>query len=322
VSIPEPPRDAIPPAGWYPTGEIGPDGQPLERWWDGVQWNAAVRPLGAGTNGPGSRPGLSSRAKSLIAAGVVVALAGAGIGIYFALHDSSPTGTTTAGSQTSPTTAPNGGLGGRGGGLGGGGGGNGGGGLGGGTSASPAPTINGGNGKTVSDPIDGLTIPVPSGWTAVAGSTSGQGSWPALSTGPYTCPSGLAPTSGTSSTAKCTRAGVGFSTTSGSAAQSVATADIPTLASNNYGNLASHTVVSQGAVTVAGRAGYQVTWSVVPNYSGPGGTVEVIAVPVPSHTGYFTLIDIGVDQSPQAPSLSSVNAQIIANITSSDTTGA
>jgi len=321
VSIPEPSRDAIPPAGWYPTGEIGPDGRPLERWWDGVQWSATVRPLGTGTN----RSGLSSRTKSLIAAGVVVALAGGGIGTYFAVHDSSPTSPASASSRSTPTPGPgNGGPGGRGGELGGGGGeggGNGGGGLGGPT-ASPVPTITGGSGRTVSDPIDSLTIPVPGGWTAVSGSASGQGSWPALSTGSYACPSGLAPTAGTSSTPKCTRAGVGFSTTSGSAAQAVATADIPALASNNYGNLASHTVVSQGAVTVAGRAGYQVTWSVVPNYTGPGGTVEVIAVPVPNHSGYFTLIDIGVDQSPQAPSLSSVNAQIIANITSSDTTGA
>jgi hypothetical protein len=273
----------------------------LERWWDGVQWSATVRPLGTGTKGPG----LSSRTKSLIAAGVVVALAGGGIGAYFALHNSSPTSPVSAGSQSSPAPGPsNGGLGGST------------------ASPSPTPTVTGGSGQTVADPIDGLTIPVPSGWTAVAGSASGEGSWPALSTGPYTCPSGLAPTAGTSSTAKCTRAGVGFSTTSGSAAQSVATSDIPTLASNNYGNLASHSVVGQGAVTVAGRAGYQVTWSVVPNYTGPGGTVEVIAVPVPGHTGYFTLIDIGVDQNPQAPSLTSVNAQIIANITSSASTGA
>ncbi|HEU5333979.1 MAG TPA: DUF2510 domain-containing protein [Actinocrinis sp.] len=324
MSIPEPSRDSVPPAGWYPTGEVGFDGQPLERWWDGVQWTATVRPLGIGAGTGTNGPRLSSRAKSLIAAGAVVALAGGGIGTYFALHDSNPSTPASASSKSTPTPGPgNGGLGGRGGGLGGGGGGggNGGGGLGGPT-ASPPPTITGGGGKTVSDPIDSLTIPVPGGWTAVSGSASGEGTWPALSTGPYTCPSGLAPTSGTSSAAKCTRAGVGFSTTSGSAAQAVATGAIPTLASNNYGNLASHTVVNQGAVTVAGRAGYQVTWSVVPSYTGPGGTVEVIAVPVPDHSGYFTLIDIGVDQNAQAPSLSSVNAQIIANITPSDTTGA
>lgn len=304
----------MPPAGWYPTGEIGPDGSPLERWWDGVQWSATVRPLGTGTKGPG----LSSRAKSLIAAGVVVALAGGGTGLYFALHHDNST-SPAASSQSSPTPGNgNGGLGG--GGLGGGNGG-GGGGLGA-PSTSPPPTVTGGNGKTVSDPIDGLTIPVPSGWTGVTGSATGQGSWPALSTGPYTCPSGLAPTGGTSAPAKCTRAGVSFSTTSGSAAQSVATSSIGPLATNNYGNLSSHTVVSQGAITVAGRTGYQVTWSVVPSYSGPGGTVEAIVLPVPDHSTYFTLIDIGVDQNPQAPSLSTVNAQIISNITPADSTGA
>jgi hypothetical protein len=314
VSIPEPSRDATAPAGWYPTGEVGHDGLPLERWWDGTGWSTTVRPLGIGAISPGRR----SRTKALIAVGVVVVLVGGGIGTYVALHNSGSTSATSSGLQSSPTPGPgNGGLG-NGNGLGG----LGGGGLGGGPSASPAPTVTGGSGQTVSDPIDGMTIPVPSGWTATSGSTSGQGSWPALSTGPYTCPSALSQANGASSTARCTRGGVSFATTAGSDAQSVATSDVGTLAQGNYGNLASHSVVSQGAVTVAGRAGYQVTWSVVPNYSGPSGTVEAIAVPVPGQSGYFTLIDIGVDQSSQAPSLSSVNAQIITNITASGAAGA
>lgn len=315
MSIPEPSHDAQPqpPVGWYRTGEVGPDGQPLERWWDGVQWSPTIRPLSTGT----SAPRRGSRTKSLIAAGVVVVLAGGGVGAYFALHDSSPAGTSSAGSQPAATGGP--------GGLGNGNGGNGGGGTGGGglggTTASPMPTITGGDGQTVSDPIDGLTIPVPNGWTAVAGSLSGQGTWPALSTGQYTCPSALSQASGAGSTSQCDRAGINFTTTTGSGAQSVATSDVAALAKNNYGNLSSHSVVSQGAVTVAGRAGYQVTWSVVPNYSGPNGTVEVIAVPVPGHAGDFTLIDIGVDQSSLAPSLSSVNAQIISDITDSSAAG-
>jgi Protein of unknown function (DUF2510) len=336
MSIPEPTHEFTTPAGWYPTGETGPDGAPAERWWDGVQWTPAIRPLSGGAGGPRRR----SRATSLIAAGVIVVLAAAGLGTYFAVSHGGSTSTASAGSQ--PTTVPtpgNGGLGGGnggtgdGGGLGGGGtggtGGTGGGGLGnggggslGGQSASPAPTVTGGSGQTVSDPIDGLIIPVPSGWTATAGSTSGEGTWPALSTGSYTCPSALAQSNGTSATAQCTRGGVGFTTTSGTTAQSVATSDIAALAKSNYGNLTSHSVVSQGALTVAGRAGYQVTWSVVPSYSGPSGTVEGIAVPVPGHSGFFTLIDIGVDQSSQAPSLSSVNSQIISSITDSSAAGA
>jgi hypothetical protein len=243
-------------------------------------------------------------------------LVGGGVGAYFALNNSSPASTPSADSQPTATGGPgNGGNG-----NGGTGGGSGGGGLGGAT-ASPAPKITGGSGKTVSDPIDGLTIPVPSGWTAVAGSLSGQGTWPALSTGEYTCPSALSQANGANSTTQCDRAGINLTTTSGTGAQSVVTSDIAALAKNNYGTLSSHSVVSQGAVTVAGRAGYQITWSVVPTYSGPHGTVEVIAVPVPSHSNYFTLIDIGVDQSSQAPSLSIVNTQIISNITDSTAAG-
>jgi hypothetical protein len=327
MSIPDHTPEPAAPAGWYQTGETGPDGLPVERWWDGSQWSAMVRPLGGG--GPGG-PGLGSRTKALIAAGAIVVLVGGGLGAYFGLHNNSSTPTAT--SQNTPNTGlgggngGNGGLGGGNGGLGGGNGGLGGGNGGGGQSPAPQPTVTGGSGKTVTDPIDGLIIPVPSGWTGTSGSTSGQGNWPSLSTGPYTCPSALASANGGSgsgsSAAQCTRGGVSFETTSGSSAQQVVTSDIATLAKGNYGPLKSHTVVGQGAVTVAGRSGYQITWKVVPDYSGPGGTVEAIAMPVPGQSGFFTIIDIGVDDSAQAPSLSSVSSQIIGDITDSSAGGA
>jgi len=330
MSIPEPTQAFTAPAGWYPTGETGPDGLSVERWWDGAQWTPTVRPLTAGASGRGRSP----RTKSLIAAGLAVVLVGGGLGIYLAVHNNNAPNTTSAGAQSTPTTGSgggglgdggsgNGGSGSGSGGSGGGGLGSGSGGLGGagGATATPAPTVTGGNGQTVTDPIDSLIIPVPSGWTGTSGSATGDGSWPTLSTGPYTCPSALAQANGSNSSAPCTRGGVSFNTAQGTTAQSLATSDIATIAGGNYGTLTSHSVVSQGAVTVAGRAGYQITWSVVPNYTGPSGTVELIAVPVPSQSGYFTLIDIGVDQSAQAPTLSSVTSQIISNITDSNATG-
>lgn len=321
MSIPDPTQPSAP-SGWYPTGETGPDGLPVERWWDGSGWSAMVRPLGSGDAGaPGAGGKRGSAFRGLIAAAVVVVVVGGGIGAYFAFHNNSSSTTASSGSQ--PTTGPTGGFG-TGNGNGGLGGGNGG--LGGGStsSASPEPTVTGGSGKTVSDPIDGLNIPVPSGWTGQSGSTSGNGSWPALSTGTYTCPSALASENGTTSgsTPECTRGGVNFTTTTGSSAQSVATSDIASMAKGNYGTLSAHKVTSQGAITVAGRSGYEVTWSVTPNYSGPSGTVELIALPVTGESGYYTLIDIGVDQSSQAPSLATVNSQIISGITDSSAAGA
>jgi hypothetical protein len=319
MSIPDPTQPAAS-SGWYPTGETGPDGLPVERWWDGAAWSAMVRPLGGGTGtAPGGRHG--SKTRSLIAAAVVIVLVGGGLGAYFALRNNNTSNTASPSTQQAPTSAPNGngGLGGGGtnGGTGGGTGGAGGGG--GESSASPAPTVTGGSGQTVSDPIDELTIPVPSGWTGTSGSASGEGSWPSLSTGPYTCPTALAQSNGTSSAAaQCTRGGVSYTTT----VQSVAGSTITSLASDNYGKLSSHKVVSEGAITVAGRTGYQITWSVVPDYTGPGGTVEDIVLPVPSESTYFTVIDIGVDNSSQAPSLSSVNSAIIQGITDSNAAGA
>ena len=322
MSIPDPSQPAAS-SGWYPTGETGPDGLPVERWWDGAAWSAMVRPLGGGA-GTGPRGPRKSLAKSLIAAAIVVVLVGGGVGIYLAVHKDNTGNTASTSAQPTPNNAPTG-NGGLGGGTGNGGGGTGG--LGGGSSASasPEPTVTGGSGQTVSDPIDQLTIPVPSGWTGSSGSTSGNGSWAYLGTGPYTCPSALASENGVTSSGSaedCTRGGVSFGTTSGTAAQSVATSTIAGLAKSNYGTITSHKVVSQGAITVAGRSGYQITWSVVPNYAGTGGTVQDIVLPLPSETGYYTVIDIGVDNSSQAPSLSTVNSQIIQGITDSSAAGA
>lgn len=305
MSIPDPAPDAAAPAGWYPTGESGPDGMPVERWWDGASWSAMVRPLGSTESGGGRR----GRTRALIAAGIIVILAGAGVGIYFAVHNSNA-GTATA-SSTPP--APNNG----GGNNNGNGGGNGGGNGNPSPSPSPQPTVNGGSGQAVTDPINGLTIPVPSGWSGIGGtSTTGA----ALSTGPYTCPSALA-AQNPGTNAQCTRGGVDLNLVQGSGAQQVASSYIATLAKDNYGTLTSHTVVKQGAITVAGQSGYQITWSVVPSYQGPGGTVEAIAFPSPAQPGNYALIDVGVDNTSQAPSLSSVNSQIVAGITNSTGAG-
>jgi len=327
MSIPQDsPEPAVPP-GWYPTGETGPDGAPVERWWDGSVWSAMVRPLGGGTFGA-QPPRRSPRTKALIATATVVVLAAVGVGLYFGLHNS---GSSTPAAQ--PNTQSTGNQGGNGlGGLGGGNGGNGGGGSGNGdgnggglgAAPSPQPTVTGGSGSTVSDPINGLTIPVPAGWTGNSGSTSGEGSWPTLATGSYTCPSALAQQNGSSSSAAetCTSGGVNFTTAQGSNAKTVATSSIADFAKGNYGTLSSHSVVSQGAISVAGRTGYQITWSVVPNYSGPSGTVQLIALPDPELPGYMAMIDIGVDKSSKAPSLSTVDSQIINNIVDANATGA
>jgi hypothetical protein len=277
-----------------------------------------VRPLGGGTFGP-QPPRRSPRAKALIATATVVVLAAAGLGLYFGLHNSSPS-TQTAQPQTQSTDNQGGnGLGGLGGGNG-----NGTGGLGGSASPSPQPTVTGGAGNTVADPINGLTIPVPSGWTGNSGSATGQGSWPTLATGSYTCPSALAQQNGSSSSAAatCTSGGVNFTTAQGSSAKTVAESDIAQFAKGNYGTLASHSVVSEGTISVAGRTGYQITWNVVPDYSGPSGTVQLIALPDPDLPGYMAMIDIGVDKSSKAPSLSTVDSQIIGNIVDANATGA
>ncbi|MFF0836360.1 MULTISPECIES: DUF2510 domain-containing protein [unclassified Streptomyces] len=229
------------------------------------------------------------------AAAVLVCI---GVGVY-ALAKGDGGGSGRAGSQagqdgrTGGQDGPGGGPGGFGGDGGrGGSGGPGGGGPG----ESPAPGGSGApkvqGGGMVPDPVNGISLPVPKGWT---GESIGVGAQ-VTSGDSYKCPGNSAQT--------CTAGGAYTAPalnlrTKGDTAEEVAKADIAANAKQSYGgttygSITSHEVLSAKAVTVAGQKGYAVRWKAVTS-KGADGYVESVAFPSPNDAKRMVVVRFGVD---------------------------
>ncbi|GAA2730362.1 DUF2510 domain-containing protein [Streptomyces nogalater] len=300
------------PPGWYPDPGQTNDAPPTERWWDGGAWTDRTRPAGTaapwgppapGTvqpgdpaaEGYGGYPGYPAypaqppaRSRRGLRTGIAVAvtaavLASIGVGVY-ALTDDGGGGDRAGSRQT-----PYGGDDGRGpqgdpGGSGGSGGG----------APSPGPSgppeVRGGG--SVPDPVNGISLPVPKGWT---GQTMGAGAQ-VTSEDSYKCPGEPAQT--------CT-AGGAYSApamvlrTKGDTAEEVAKADIAANAEESYGGttyggITSHEELASEAVTVAGQKGYLVRWKAVTR-KGADGYVESVAFPSPGAPDRIVVIRFGLD---------------------------
>ncbi|MET7683512.1 DUF2510 domain-containing protein [Streptomyces sp. NPDC005423] len=312
----------VTPPGWYPDPGQTNDGPAAERWWDGKAWTDQTRPTGsAGAWGPPTQPpaagaypaypagppaaprrGLRTAAAVAIA---VVVLVSIGVGVYaLAGHGSSGNSAGgQAGSQQGQNApggqgAPEGqnGTGGQGGPFGGSGGSGGTGGSGGGDGATPAPSESSGPkikaGGTVSDSLDGISLPVPADWygQVVDGVTQ------VTSNDSYKCPGDTSQscTKGGAYSAPAALLGV-----TGTTAEEVAKADIAGNAKSSYGgktygSLTSHQVLASEAVTVAGQKGYLVRWKAVTS-KGADGYVESLAFPAPGSAQQIVVVRFGVD---------------------------
>ncbi|MER6565764.1 DUF2510 domain-containing protein [Streptomyces sp. NPDC001093] len=317
----------VTPPGWYPDPGQTNDGPPTERWWDGKAWTDQTRPAGtAATWGPptqpppaggpqpvypaapatppayGAQPGYpaypgypappQARSRRALRTGIAVAaatvvLASIGVGVWALARN--PVGSTTdrAGSQQGATGGQDGGQGGPGGGSGGQGGS-------GGDSPSPgqseAPKVKGGG--TVPDPVNGISLPVPQGWTGQTISVGAQ----VTSDDSYKCPGNSAQncTSGGAYSAPAQALGL-----KGDTAEQVAKADIAANAKQSYGgttygSITSHQELGSGAVTVAGQKGYMVRWKAVTS-KGADGYVESVAFPSPDDTKQIVVVRFGID---------------------------
>jgi hypothetical protein len=306
----------VTPPGWYPDPGQTSEGPATERWWDGKAWTAQTRPAGsadvwgppaqAPTAGadpahpayppfPGGPPGAPRRGlRTGIAVGAaVVVLACIGVGVYaLAGNDGSGGGNTN--SQQGP-----GGTGGQGapfggnGGSGGSGGSGGPGGSGGSQSPAPrqseAPKITSG---TVTDTLNGISLPIPDGWYGQQFAAGAQIS----SDDSYKCPGD---TTQSCSTGGAYSAPALVLKTAGSTAEEVARADISAAAEQQYGgktygSITSHQVLASKAVTVAGQKGYLVRWKAITS-KGADGYVESLAFPSPADSQRIVVIRFGVD---------------------------
>ncbi|MFC9932155.1 DUF2510 domain-containing protein [Streptomyces sp. NPDC127190] len=280
-----PQPSAAPGYGVYPEspgtpGDPGSAGYPGAAGYPGYPVQPAVR----------SRTGLRTGIAVAAAAAVLACI---GIGVYALSKDDGGSGT-RAGAQRGPGGVPDRGRGGGPGGSGGSDGSGESGGSGGGASPSPrasgAPKIKGGG--TVPDPVDGISLPVPKGWTGQTISVGAQ----VTSDDSYTCPGNGKQTCTAGGAYSAPAVALG---TEGETAEQVAKADIAANAKQSYGgttygSITSHQVLASRAVTVAGQKGYLVRWKAVTS-KGADGYVESVAFPSPNDAKQMVVVRFGVD---------------------------
>ncbi|MBV2355345.1 DUF2510 domain-containing protein [Streptomyces sp. J2-1] len=155
---------------------------------------------------------------------------------------------------------------------------------------SAAPEVKGGG--TLPDRLDGISLPVPKGWTGSPMSVGAQ----LTSDDTYACPG--------DTKNKCTPGGLSSAPalalgTKGSTPEAVAKADISANAEQSYGGstyggITSHEVAASRAVTVAGQKGYLVRWKAVTR-KGADGWVQSVAFPSPTKPQLIVVLRFGID---------------------------
>jgi hypothetical protein len=289
-----------PPAGWYPDPKPANPDIPGERWWNGSEWTVSTRTDDTPVFFAGEPPAARRvRRPGPLLVGVVAAVVGMGLGslvTYFAMDDNGQSsaaasnhpfagGGPNGGDGLSPFGGGNGGSNGRGGQNGGGG--------------------SGSGSGTAVDVADGVSIPLPSGWTGGT-TTDGHASG---SYGSYTC----AGSSGAPGST-CSYAGANTETLKtpvGTGVQAAAEQDIAGAVKESYGDVTGHQILQEKAVTVAGRSGYLVRWQVDAKV-GNNGTVETVVFPNKAGDKLIAL-HLGFDIASKAPSVS-VMDQIVSGV--------
>jgi hypothetical protein len=177
----------------------------------------------------------------------------------------------------------------------------------------------------VLDELNGITLPVPDGWTR-AENVAQDDVVLMTDDGTYTCPAGV----GT-----C-RHGLVFSRTVTDndqrsprilARQDIAEAadtayDRDTLGRRLHGGIVSHQQVAAGQVAVAGRAGYFVRWR-VRTAEGPGGFVQSLVFPSSVGSQAPVLVRFVFDAGPDGPPLADMDriTEGIRSVDDTDTGG-
>ncbi|MFE6282014.1 DUF2510 domain-containing protein [Streptomyces sp. NPDC057877] len=337
----------VTPPGWYPDPGQTNEGPPTERWWDGKAWTDQVRPVGSGAawSAPaqspagaappapggfpappgypahpaypafGGHPGYPGQppagARRGLRTGIAVAvatvvLASIGVGVWALSKDDGGDGD-RAGSQQGQEGNPGGPFGspdedGSDGGS------DGGGGDGDeppGPGESEAPEVGGGD--TLADPVNGISMRVPDGWTGQQMTVGAQ----MTSDTTYKCPG--------DTSASCTKGGAYSAPavalgTEGDTPEEVAKADIgenakESYGGKSYGEITSHEVLASEAVTVAGQKGYQVRWKAV-TAKGSDGYVQSLVFPSPVNPEQLVVVRVGLDTDQKESLLDEITKSI------------
>lgn len=318
------------PAGWYPDPKDTTSDPRPERWWDGTGWTGTTRPAPEpaaqpsvedtavleGTvldSGPAVRypelPPVTDQvpapagavrkpARPVLVAAAVAALIGLAVGSGVTYLAMDGRGDSTASDRRGPRLGGGYGTDGRGGpgsqdgqngGGQNGGGQNGGGQNGGGQNGQGR---GGRPGNTAIDLVNGLSLPVPSGWEA--GTT--KDGFAALSIGEYTCADGKS---------SCTLGGAVTGRLKGTDAEQAALEDIAAAAKESYNQVNGHEELKSEAVKVAGRDGYLVRWK-VDAAQGNDGYVETVVFPSADGKALVS-VHLGFDIADKAPDVAQMD---------------
>ncbi|MEU3793593.1 DUF2510 domain-containing protein [Streptomyces fructofermentans] len=294
------------PPGWYPDPGQTINGPATQRWWDGRAWTDQTRPADSaaawgppayapGATYPGAPPRGRRGVRTAIAVAAAVAvLAGIGGGVYALTADGGSGGgrddarptPTRPGGPPGQEDGPEGGPGGPGGGESG--------------SPQPLPSEDG----FAADPVNGISLPVPDGWSGGPLQVGAQ----VTSKDSYKCPG--------DTSATCTRGGaysapalaleLKATTAEAAAKEDIAKNAEESYGGKSYGGLTSHQELSSRAVTVAGQKGYAVRWKVVTD-KGADGYVESLAFPAPADAKRIVVVRFGIDVGAKAPKQSVID---------------
>ncbi|WP_033213461.1 DUF2510 domain-containing protein [Kitasatospora phosalacinea] len=158
------------------------------------------------------------------------------------------------------------------------------------------------NAKAAIDMVNGISLPIPSGWE---GGTV-EGGYAGMYTGSYTCADG---------SDNCSLGGVSTARLKGTDAKQAAQDDIADAAKQSYGDLNGHQELKSEAVKVAGRDGYLVRWKVDVAKGNPG-YVETVVFPTADGKA-LTAVHFGFDIADKAPGLDQMDT-ILKGITKVD----
>ncbi|MFD7492992.1 DUF2510 domain-containing protein [Streptomyces sp. NPDC059832] len=278
------------PPGWYPdAASPGTD-----RWWDGTEWTAHTRPaaqvsqgfgppepVAAASGGGTAGGGGGTRLVALAVAGLVVVGAAVTGAVLLGRDESGTRPEARPSSSAPPATAAT-------------------------DTPSPGDSPAEDDPKVLVDQLDGITLPIPDGWEK-----PGRTVEPVLTmrtVGSYDCPG--------SASDFCYHGTVTSriaSATDITSAEELAKQDIATAADSAYGKnlvgerihggITSHKQLDSAAVSVAGRAGYQVRWR-VDTAEGPGGYVQSLVFPSTIGSESLIIVRYAFDAGPDGPPLS------------------
>ncbi|MFD4503176.1 DUF2510 domain-containing protein [Streptomyces sp. NPDC058457] len=248
-----------------------PQAPHLECWWDGRAWTEHRRTLSGLPAPPAPAAGASGRARTVALVSAAAVLATAIVSGTTVLRTDEANGR----ADTTVHAAP---------------------------SAAAPPSL-------VVDQLNGITLPVPAGWTG--SSYLAQDDVVMTTDGTYACPA---------DTGRCRHGEVSSSTAGsvdGTSPRTVAERDVPDAAEAAYGHdpgggrpfggIRSHRVVKAGRVAVAGRDGYLVRWR-VRTADGPGGYVQSLAFPSDTGIPAPVVVRFVFDAGPDGPPLSDMDA--------------